>query len=254
MRPRCADSTLVPARHFKEPDLPLASHLQGLPGPVQRYLDAALPARTPAIRGLTLAHTGSFNLSADGERWRPFTSTQHVTLAPAGFDWRARIRLLPGLSIRVRDAFVDGEGILEARLLGLPLARLRGTPELARGELMRFLAEAPWYPSALLPGRDLRWLPVDATSARAELSAAGVIASLLFRFGADGLVESVRAEDRGRTVGGRIIPTPWEGRWSDYVERDGMRVPLRGEVAWMLPGRRHSYWRGLVQRLEYDHG
>lgn len=225
-----------------------------LPAPVRRYLSAALPDGARPIRGVTIEHTGTFNLSEDGERWRPFTSTQRVTLAPAGFDWRARIRLLPGLSIRVRDAFTGGQGVLEARLLGLPLADLRGSAELARGELMRFLAEAAWYPTALLPGRGLQWSPLDDTSARAELTTAGVSAGLVFRFGADGLIESVRADDRGRTVRGRTIPTPWEGRWSDYAERDGMQVPLRGEVAWLLPGRRHSYWRGQVQRLEYDHG
>lgn len=195
-----------------------------LPAPVRRYLSAALPDGARPIRGVTIEHTGTFNLSEDGERWRPFTSTQRVTLAPPAFDWNARIRLLPGLSIRVR------------------------------GELMRFLAEAAWYPTALLPGRGLQWSPLDDTSARAELTTAGVSAGLVFRFGADGLIESVRADDRGRTVRGRTIPTPWEGRWSDYAERDGMQVPLRGEVAWLLPGRRHSYWRGQVQRLEYDHG
>lgn len=225
-----------------------------LPAPVQRYLAAALPAGARPIRGVTLEHSGTFNLSEDGERWRPFTSTQRVDLDPPGFDWRARIRLLPGLSIRVRDAFLAGEGILDAQLLGLPLARLRGTAELARGELMRFLAEAPWYPTALLPSSGVHWTPLDDTSAQATLSVAAVTASLVFRFGADGLVDSVRAEDRGRTVRGRVIPMPWEGRWSDYVERGGMRVPLRGDVAWRLPGRRHCYWRGQVLQLEYDLG
>ena len=227
--------------------------LNGLPPPVQRYLAVALPHGARQIRSVTLEHTGTFNLSEDGERWRPFTSTQRTTLAPPGFDWHARIRLLPGLSIRVRDAFIGGQGILEARLLGLPLANLRGTAELARGELMRFLAEAAWYPTALLPGPNLQWSPRDDTSARAELTAAGVSASLVFRFGADGMIESVRAEDRGRTVRGQTLPTPWEGRWSDYAERDGMRIPLSGEVAWLLPGRRHSYWRGQVRRVEYEH-
>src|SRR5512139_2596824 len=131
LRPRCPDSTLVPARRFKEPALPLPHELNGLPMPVQHYFSVALQHGARPVRSVTLEHTGTFNLSEDGERWRPFTSTQRVTLAPAGFDWRARIRLLPGLSIHVRDAFVGGQGVLEARLLGLPLANLRGTAELA---------------------------------------------------------------------------------------------------------------------------
>lgn len=227
--------------------------LAGLPDPVQRYLHAALRPRQAMIEALTLEHTGTFNLSEDGERWQPFTSTQRVVLCRPGFDWDARIGLLPGLAIHVRDAYVAGEGILAARLLGLPLANLRGTPELARGELMRFLAEAAWYPTALLPSQGVRWNPVDALTADAELSDGSVRLALTFRFDDDGLVESVRAEDRGRTVRGRVVPSPWEGRWSHYVERDGMRVPLEGEVAWLLPGGRQSYWRGHVTHLELEY-
>lgn len=54
---------------------------------------------------------------------------------------------------------------------------------------------------------------------------------LLFRFNEDGPIESVRAEARGPAVGDSVISTPWEGRWSNYELRDGMRIPLDGEVA-----------------------
>lgn len=48
-------------------------------------------------------------------------------------------------------------------------------------------------------------------------------------------------------------PTPWEGRWWDYVTHDGMRVPMRGEVAWHLPTGTRPYWRGRVTKLEYEY-
>ena len=40
--------------------------------------------------------------------------------------------------------------------------------EVAQGELMRFFAEAAWYPTALLPSQGVRWQAVDDTSARAR--------------------------------------------------------------------------------------
>jgi hypothetical protein len=46
--------------------------------------------------------------------------------------------------------------------------------------------------------------------------------------------------------------TPWEGRWSDYAERDGMKVPTKGEVAWLMPEGRKPYWRGEVTRLDFS--
>jgi len=68
----------------------------------------------------------------------------------------------------------------------------------------------------------------------------------------EGLIETVRAEARGRTVGGQIVPTPWHGRFWSYEERDGMRVPLEGEVAWLLPEGPKPYWRGRITELVYE--
>lgn len=53
--------------------------------------------------------------------------------------------------------------------------------------------------------------------------------TLLFRFNAGGLENSLHAEARGALMDGVNVPTPWEGRWSRYELRDGMRVPMEGE-------------------------
>ena len=49
-------------------------------------------------------------------------------------------------------------------------AQGQGSDELARGEFMRWFAEAPWYPTALLPSQGVRWQAVDDTSAQATLA------------------------------------------------------------------------------------
>jgi hypothetical protein len=153
----------------------------------------------------------------------------------------------------VHDAYVAGEGILRAALLGLfSVVNLRGTREVAEGELMRFFAEAAWYPTALLPSQGVRWDEVDIRSARATLVDGSVAVTMLFGFNDDGTIHTVRAEARGRTVGDRIIPTPWQGRFWNYQQRGGMQVPLDGEVAWLLPEGARPYWRGRITEIAYE--
>lgn len=230
-----------------------ARELEGLPAPVQRYFRAVLQDGQPIVTAARVEHTGSFNMSTSGEQWKPFTSVQQVVTRRPGFVWDARIALLPGLAVHVHDAYVAGNGLLRAAIAGLvTMADLRGGGELARGELMRFFAEAAWYPTAFLPSQGVRWEAVDDRSARATLSDGALSLTLLFRFDADGLMESVRAEARGRMVGQVTTMAPWEGRWSDYRMQDGLRVPFTGEVAWMLPDRRQTYWRGSIDSLAYE--
>ncbi|MEW6258375.1 MAG: DUF6544 family protein [Thermodesulfobacteriota bacterium] len=230
-----------------------SSELIGLPVPVQRYFRTVLKDGQPIVSAVSVEQAGTFNMSETGEQWRPFTSTQRVITQRPGFDWEARISMIPGLAVRVHDAYIAGEGILHASLFGLiSLVNLRGTPDVAQGELMRFFAEAAWYPTALLPSQGVLWKEVDETSAEATMKDGGYTLKMLFRFHENGLIESVRSEARGRTVEGAVIPTPWEGRWRSYEQHAGMTIPMEGEVAWLLPEGPKPYWRGRIMSATYE--
>ena len=239
----------VPESGFYRPQM-----LEGLPEPVQRYFRTVLEPGVPLLTGVRVLHRGTFNMAEEGSNWKAFSSEQRVSVYPPGFLWDARISILPGLDARVHDGYIEGEGILKASLGGLiPLVELEGPGEIARGELMRWLAEAAWYPTALLPGRNLHWEAVDGTSARAVLQDGGIDLSLLFRFTDEGLIDSVWSDGRERMVAGGTERTPWEGRWSNYQWREGMLIPLSGEVLWRLPGGEKPYWRGEITEIEYEY-
>ena len=68
-------------------------------------------------------------------------------------------------------------------------------PELNSGALHRYLAEAVWYPTALLPQAGVQWSPIDEHSALATLTDNGETVSLEFRF-----------NDAGEVTGKKILP------------------------------------------------
>jgi hypothetical protein len=229
-----------------------ARELAALPAPVRRYLLAVLRPGQAIPAAASVTHRGTFSLGEERPKWMPFTSTQRVVADRPGFDWDARIAMGFGLAARVHDGYVLGEGVLHAELLGWTLADQRATSELAIGELQRFLAEAPWMPTLLLPGQSVGWESIDDTSARATLADGSTIAMLDFHFGDDGLVDRVSTPGRYRLIDGKPVATPWEGRFWNYAERGGMRVPLDGEVAWLLPAGPLPYWRGHLESIVYD--
>jgi len=229
------------------------AQLDQLPPPVQRWLGQVLTDGQPRIAAVELRHSGHFNTDPNGVRWRPFRSDQRVLLEPPGFDWDARIAFLPGVPVRVHDAYVGGRGLLRAAIGGLiDVLNLEDGEDLARGELMRFAAEAAWYPTALLPGPNLDWISIDARTARLTLRDSGHAISLDFGFDDDGLLATVRADDRPRLVDGRSIPTPWQGRFWNYQTHNGLCIPFDGEVSWLLPDGPRPYWRGHVDAVRYE--
>ena len=233
-----------------------ARELQALPPPVQRYFRAALTDGQAIITAVSIRHGGTFNMSATAEQWKPFTSEQRVITGRPGFVWDARVMMLPGVPVHVHDAYIAGSGLLHGAVLGLvTVVNMAESPELARGELMRFFAEAAWYPTALLPSQGVRWEAVDDSSAHAVLTDGPLTLQLLFRFNAEGLIDTVRAEARGRVVDGKTVTAPWQGRYWRYAMQDGMRVPQDGEVAWILsegPEGEKPYWRGKTLSSRYE--
>jgi hypothetical protein len=232
-----------------------ARELEGLPAPVQRYFRAVLWDGQPIVTAVTVQHAGTFNVTAlEGrERWMAFTSEQRVITNRPGFVWNARISMAPGIAVLVHDAYAGGVGTLHPAVLGVfSLTNQHGTGDIARGELMRFMLEAAWYPTALLPSQGVRWVAVDAESADATMVDGDIRMTMRFIFGADGLIESVRADARGALVGDKVVMMPWEGRMSYYQQRDGLRVPLTGEAAWLTQGGRKPYWRGTITSATYE--
>jgi len=254
---RSATAALVGRLHDTSPPENEAayssSELADLPAPVARYLGAVLRDGQRIPRRARIEQRGTFAVKPTPDGWRPFSAVQHFAARPAGFVWDARIGMAPGLDFLVRDAFVDGTGSMYGTVMGaVPVVNVQGTPDIAAGALVRYLAEAVWMPTALLPSHGVSWAALDDTSARATLTAGGTTVSLDFFFGADGLVERIYTPARGRDVKGTSVPTPWEGRWFEYAERDGVRVPTRGEVAWILSEGRVPYWRGEITNVTYE--
>ncbi len=224
-----------------------------LPVPFARYFRSVLRPGQMLPREAHLEWEGQFRVGEAADSWKPFVATQVSRVTPPGFVWDARIRMAPGLQVRVRDSYVDGAGAMRGEILGLfPLIDVHDTPEMASAALLRYLAEAPWLPTALLPSQGVQWTAIGEDSARATLADGATMVSLVFYFNEASEVVRAIAAARHREVRGAFEPTPWEGLYGAYAERGGVRVPAGGSVAWLLPGGPFPYWRGRLVRVIYS--
>lgn len=225
--------------------------VEGLPEPVKHYLTFALDEGQPRFRTARIRWSGEFQSSPDGG-WAPFTADQYVTSDPPGFVWDARIRMLPLTQVQVRDGYFAGTGTMLGRVAAVvPVVDQGGTAEMAQSALTRWLGEAVWFPTALLPGGAVRWEAVDDSTARATVTDGEVDATAEFHFARTGEIKRMTAM-RYRDVDGTAVRTPFEGRYGAYERRSGIMVPSEAEVAWRLPQGRFPYWRGSPRAVEYE--
>jgi len=220
-----------------------------LPAPARRYFEASGAARRGPVAAVHLEHGGSFR-PAPARPWGPIRGEQDFAAAPPGFAWWGRMPA-GGLWFDALDRSLGGAGSMRVWMASIfPIASGRG-PQLDQGALLRLLGEMVWVPTALFDSRYLAWEPNDDTSARCTLRVGGRQASGLFHFGPDGLVSRFTAE-RYRDDGARSALLPWLVTCADPRPVDGLVVPFRCEVSWVVAGKPEPYARWEVERITYE--
>lgn len=226
----------------------------GLPAPVQRYLVFAGVDPGRPIVEMHAMQSGTLRTDVRAARWFAFDATHEVVLPERMFAWRARVRLLGSFALHVRDGFRDGEGYGEVAIgKRLRIAQAHGGA-MNSAALLRYLAEAVWYPDALLPDAGVTWTPVDAQSAQASLSVGESRAELQFFFTENGAVTRVYAPARARKDGKHFVDTPWEASLDDYRTHKGLAVPWCAQVGWWVDGVLQPVWRGALDRVTWQFG
>jgi hypothetical protein len=199
--------------------------LEGLPGPVVRYLSSVIAAGTPTSGAARITMRGHIKVG----RWLPFTATE--VLDPRhGFLWSARVA---GGLIRGCDRYLAGAARIEWKLLGcVPLMRAAG-PDVVRSAAGRAAGESVWVPTSTLPRHGVRWDVFDDTTLTAQFAVNAEPVAVNYRLDGDGRVRSVafdRWGDPRRT--GSYGWHPFGGELAQHRTFAGVTVPTVGRIGW----------------------
>lgn len=221
--------------------------LDTLPLPVARYFRYSLRDGQPLIQSARYRQTGTLRTGIHTARWFDFEATQHVAPPAHAFMWDAKVFLFPLVFLEVRDGYLSGRGFGKVNLFSaITVGEETGGTEMNSGALHRYLAEAVWYPTALLPASGVQWSVIDDHRALATLSDSGTTVSLEFAFGYSGEITGIFTPGRWGKFGKEFRKAAWEGHFANYEVRAGMRIPMQGEVGWHEGGRWHAVWKGRL--------
>jgi hypothetical protein len=230
------------------------SKLSSLPQPVENYLKNVLTDGMPFISMVKTRQTGKLRTNVStSANWLSFNAKQFVTPITNGFVWCARIKTPLRTWLRVSDGYISGIGVGKVDLLSIiPIVTESNIAELNSGSLYRYLAEAVWYPTALLPESGVTWTPIDDYRAVASLTDNGTTVSLEFRFNKENEVVGIYTTSRFKKAGGKYIATAWEGHFNNYTTQDGLRVPLYGEVGWYENNEWQCTWMADISNIKFN--
>ncbi len=218
-----------------------------LPEPVLRYFHyTKINGRIPSS-SIKLIHHGYFRTAQDAP-WRKIRGTEHFILNKPYFIWNARIKMFPWVPVNARDKFDETGGNVLVKLFGaFTIGNDRG-PEIDLSSFIRYYAEAPWFPSALLPGPNLTWKSVDDQKAMCKIRYKNLEADLIFSFDETGRLRRMETSDRFRGK----IKEKWVINYFSYNEFNGINIPSKCEVMWIKGNIKYNYAKFIVTDIVRD--
>ncbi|QMU26638.1 DUF6544 family protein [Adhaeribacter radiodurans] len=218
------------------------AQIVGLPNPVQRYFKLVLREGQPYINFVRLKHEGQFKTDLKKD-WMAITGEQYFTTATPGFIWLGKTNLFSA-----KDRFAAGKGGLQVKLFSLiPVADGSG-PKYDQGELLRWLGESAWFPTNLLPSENLSWSAINDNTALLTFTYDQLTVSYKVYFNAAGEITQMETQ---RYMGEQTLEN-WVGKFSEYQDINGIRIPTRAEGIWRLKTGDHSYANFKLNLIEYD--
>ncbi|WP_404401195.1 DUF6920 family protein [Pelagibacterium halotolerans] len=198
---------------------------------------------------LCLRQTGEMRLSPTGD-WLPFRAEAVFSLDAVAFVWDAWVRMMPGVRVRVMDAYDGTRGILCVRLFGIvPVVVARGA-DIDRAEVQRYIAELAWNPVAFNRNGALAIAGQGANEYAVHYSG-DPSTRVDLRLAEDGTIAETYTDARPMRAGGETVERPWAGDFSGWGTVGAFAMPRRGRVSWLLPGGEYEYWRGDIRQAVF---
>lgn len=213
-----------------------------LPEPVQRYFRTVLREGQPLIASVRLRHTGEFRTGAN-KKWMPILGEEYFTVVKPGMVWKGKTKLFTAY-----DSFLSGKGRLEVFLFSiLRIANGQGY-KYSQGEMLRWLGEAAWFPTALLPCENLKWTAIDGDTAKLSYKYHRVSGFYIVSFSETGKITQIETK---RYRNGKNLET-WIGKFSDYERHHDILIPTRLEGIWRLAQGDLSYAKFKLKEIQYN--
>jgi hypothetical protein len=228
-----------------------AADLKQLPAPVQRYFRYALKDGQKHVGRVSIGMNGTFKMK-ESDQWIPFEAKQYYETSKPAYVWLATLRPLPYLWTEARDLLHQGRGSSVNRLYSALELSYDAGREADLSALARYITEAPWYPTALLPSEFVSWHAVDSGSAKVVFRYNGYIVSVIFTMNGRGEIVKAMTGDRYRKVKGYREQVPWTAHYIKYEEVNRMKIPMEVETAWNLKDRSFVYAKYSVASISYD--
>jgi hypothetical protein len=201
-----------------------------LPAPVYKWIQSTGMIGKPVIKSAYIKQKALMKMKPEQKNWIPAEAEQYTVMGVPAFIWTVDMNLMPLISIKGRDKFVNGKGEMLIKMNSLiNLVNEKGQ-RMDEGTIQRYLGELVWYPSLALSPY-ISWENIDEFSAKATMNYNGTSGSGTFYFDKKGdFIKFIAFRFKGNEADAKR--NPWVLTVDGYAVFEGIKVPSKMKATW----------------------
>jgi hypothetical protein len=225
--------------------------IQPLPIPVQKWLTNIGLIGKETIQTVHFQQKGTMKLKPEQKEWTEAVAEQYVTTYKPAFIWKVKMHMFPLINVYGRDRYVDGKSQMLIKISSIfTVVNVRDNEKVNKSTLQRYLMELPWYPSAALSPY-ITWESINKYSAKATMNFKGVTGTAIYHFKPNGDLEKISAF-RYKEIDEHSEPIECIGEVVDSTIIDGITIPTKLNVSWMLDGEKFTWYRLEILDVKFN--
>ncbi|MBU0558312.1 MAG: hypothetical protein KJ799_02480 [Bacteroidetes bacterium] len=227
------------------------NEIEDLPFLLQRYYKNTITEGAVKPQFVRLKQTTEFKFQ-ENSAWRKFTSEQYYSINKPGYVLTSSEIASSLLSEKTIESYVETKGEKLVKFLSSITTEDADGVEMNNSGLFKYFSDAVFFPSALLPSVNVKWIQVAPLIARGTFWDKNIRIGADFHFDEDGNILKITSEDKYRITKQGFQRSHFTIVFSDYKEFDGLKIPTSAEATWNLPGRDFLFSKYTINDLSYD--
>ena len=220
-----------------------------LPEQIKKYLSVCGYMNTPVPVNADVYWSESYLKLSPGKKWSKLHTTQFNSVHPVA---RIAYMRLPSMQLHARDIYKDGYGEMKGKLFNLFRVVFDNSKEVAQSALITTFCEFLFVPGYILSA-NVVWESLTKNSVRATLTDNGIKVSGIFYFDGNGLSTHFETDDRYYSTGKNSYKKlKFSAFFDSYKNQGNIKIAEKVKVMWHLPEGDYEYYKGVVDKIEFN--
>lgn len=225
-------------------------NISQLPGVVGKYLHNCGFAGAPLSDVTEVLWTDTKIKLSPNKKWMPLDTYQYIFSSACARLAYMHARMAGFIPFEGRDKYHNGSGHMYGKLAKMITVFNNSSNEVALGGAVILLAEALLEPTIALQNY-ITWESINDYSAKGTLHNKNITVSGRFHFNEKGEYIRFESDDRPFEVAkGKYETKPFSITLSEYIEKDGYKLPGQVYATWHLEEGDFRYWDGGIAGLK----